>query len=154
MDQETRILESDHHSIRLWLRLFTCSSLIERYLRRELREEFNFTLSRFDLLAQLERAPGGLTMGELTERIMVSGGNVTNLAKQLEKERLIKRTPTTIDRRTFMVTLTKKGRIDFRKMARRHEEWIIKLLGDMDEDEVATLSKLLAKMKQTVLSAY
>ena len=47
-DHETRLVEDDHHSIKLWLRLLTCTSLIEGDLRTSLREEFNTTLPRFD----------------------------------------------------------------------------------------------------------
>ena len=63
--------------MRLWLRLFTCSQLIERAIRVRLRREFNTTLPRFDLMAQLERNPDGLKMGELSKRLMVTGGNIT-----------------------------------------------------------------------------
>ena len=79
-DHETRLVESDHHSLKLWLRLLTCSSLIEKKLRDELRLSFDMTLPRFDFLAQLERAPDGLTMGELSKRMMVSGGNISGIA--------------------------------------------------------------------------
>lgn len=86
IDHETRLIEADHHSIKLWLRLLTCSSLIEGRLRNALREEFDTTLPRFDFLAQLERSPSGLTMGELSRRMMVSGGNISCIATQLVEE--------------------------------------------------------------------
>ena len=46
-----------------------------RAIRQRLRNSFDITLARFDLMAQLERHPEGLTMGELSRRMMVSGGN-------------------------------------------------------------------------------
>lgn len=42
---------------RLWLRLLACTTLIEGELRRRFREEFDFTMPRFDVLAQLDREP-------------------------------------------------------------------------------------------------
>lgn len=150
LDRETRLHEDDHHSIKLWLRLLTCSSLIETRLRSALREQFGSTLPRFDLLSQLERNPDGLTMGELSQRMMVSGGNVSGIASQLVKEGLIDRTAVPENRRTFIVKMTPPGRRSFAKMATAHEEWVIKLLGHLQHDEVGELMGLLNRVKQAL----
>jgi len=149
-DRETRLVENDHHSIKLWLRLLTCSSLIESHLRTALREEFDTTLPRFDFLAQLDRAPEGLAMGELSKRMMVSGGNVSGIAGQLVKEGLISRQPVPDNRRTFIVKLSPKGRQFFNKMATRHEQWVISLLGQLSLKDVNQLMGLLSKVKTTL----
>jgi len=148
LDHETRLQEDDHHSVKLWLRLLTCSSMIETALRTALRESFDTTLPRFDLLAQLERSPDGLTMGQLSQRMMVSGGNVSGIASQLVKEGLIDRNPVPDNRRTFIVKLTPKGRRFFRKMAEQHEQWVISMLGQLESDEVEQLMGLLQRVKQ------
>ncbi len=152
-DQETRLTEEDHHSIKLWLRLLTCSSLIEGKLRAKLREEFDTTMPRFDFMAQLSRVPEGLTMGELSKRMMVSGGNVSGIATQLVKEQLVDRTPVPENRRTFIVKLTNKGDKAFTAMAARHEEWVIELLGQLTEGDVSKLMSLLAKVKSAASPA-
>ena len=146
-DLETRVDESDHHSLKLWLRLITCSSLIEKELRDKLRISFDMTLPRFDFLAQLERSPSGLTMGHLSKRMMVSGGNVSGIAAQLVKEGLISRSPLPNNRRTFIVSLTEKGRNTFKDIARAHETWIIEMLGQIKKDDVKQLMELLNKVK-------
>ena len=151
-DHETRLVESDHHSLKLWLRLLTCSSLIEKKLRDELRLSFDMTLPRFDFLAQLERAPDGLTMGELSKRMMVSGGNISGIAAQLADEGLIDRCQVPNNRRTFIVTLTQKGRDEFETIAKAHERWVIEMLGQLDQDDVNQLMNLLLKVKNTVLT--
>lgn len=153
LDHETRLHEDDHHSIKLWLRLLTCSSLIESSIRNSLREEFGTTLPRFDFMSQLQRVPEGMTMGELSERMMVSGGNVSGIATQLVKEGLISRQSLPSDRRTFMVKLTDSGLNVFNEMAIRHEEWVISLLGDIDQEDVHQLFQLLGKVKKTVSKA-
>ena len=150
LDHETRLQEDDHHSVKLWLRLLTCSSMIETSLRTALRESFDTTLPRFDLLAQLERVPDGLTMGQLSQRMMVSGGNVSGIASQLVKEGLIDRNPVPDNRRTFIVKLTPKGRRSFRKMAEQHEHWVISMLGHLKSDEVDQLMDLLQRVKQGI----
>lgn len=151
-DHETRLVESDHHSLKLWLRLLTCSSLIEKRLRDELRLSFDMTLPRFDFLSQLERAPDGLTMGELSKRMMVSGGNISGIAAQLVDEGLIDRCQVPNNRRTFIVTLTQKGRNEFETIAKAHERWVIEMLGQLDQDDVKQLMSLLLKVKNTVLT--
>lgn len=148
LDQESRLQEDDHHSIKLWLRLLTCSSMIERRLRNSLRERFDTTLPRFDFMAQLERVPDGLSMGELSRRMMVSGGNVSGLATQLVAEGLIERNPAPGNRRTFIVKLTPKGRRLFSKMAAEHEQWVIGMLGHLSSGDVEQLMRLLRQVKE------
>ena len=110
LDSESRISEGDHLALKLWLRLLTCTNLVEATLRQNLRESFDSTLPRFDLLAQLDRHPEKLRMGELSSLMMVSGGNVTGLVTQMEKDGLVNRTPMETDRRTFQVGLTRAGK--------------------------------------------
>jgi DNA-binding MarR family transcriptional regulator len=138
-------------ALRLWLRLLTCSTMVEQRMRQLLKEEFNTTLPRFDLLAALDRAEGGLTMGELSRWLMVSNGNVTGVADRLEAEGLIKRTPSPDDRRTQIVTITEKGRKDFKSMATAHESWIKELFSDLSSADVESLMDLLTRAKQSVV---
>ena len=79
MDLEARAHSEHPEELRLWLRLLTCTQLVEKQVRTALREQFDTTLPRFDLMAQLERAPDGLRMNELSRRMMVTGGNVTGI---------------------------------------------------------------------------
>ena len=114
----------DPMALRTWLRLLTCHNQIEANLRNRLRLGFDTTLPRFDLMAQLEREREGLTMGELSRRMMVTGGNVTTIVDQLEKEQLVQRQSLPADRRAFRVSLTPAGRKAFAAMAQAHEGWV------------------------------
>ena len=90
IDAETKVAQDpgDHKAeLRLWLRLLTCTRLIENEVRRKLRRDFDFTLSRFDLLAQLDKASDGMVLGEVSKRLMVSPGNVTSLVERSDRER-------------------------------------------------------------------
>ena len=153
LDQESRLHEHDHHSIKLWLRLLTCSSMIESSIRNSLRAEFGTTLPRFDFMSQLQRVPEGMTMGELSERMMVSGGNISGIATQLVKEGLVNREPLPSDGRTYVAKLTPKGLQEFSRMAARHEEWVIELLGNLPREDVDQLYELLGKVKATISRA-
>jgi DNA-binding MarR family transcriptional regulator len=133
--------------LRLWLRLYAATSGIEREMRRFLRVGFATTLPRFGLMAALERAPEGLRMGELSHRLMVSGGNVTSIVDGLERDGLVRRRQPPSDRRTSYVLLTERGRAAFATMARAHERWIHDLLADLPDGEIDALTDLLAKLK-------
>src|SRR4029453_3471130 len=148
MDREFNARRGDHSALRIWLRLLTCTQLIERRVRSGLREEFGTTLPRFDLMAQLERHPGGLKMNELSRMLMVTGGNVTAIVDQLEKEGLVERLDEPADRRAFRIRLTRSGEKSFAEMARAHEQWVVELLGGLSRKEHEELLKLLAKLKQ------
>lgn len=153
MDLEARAHEDHHDALRLWLRLLTCTQLIEQQVRSRLREQFETTLPRFDLMAQLERAPDGLKMNELSRRMMVTGGNVTGITDQLEAERMVQRVPVEGDRRAVLIRLTPTGRKAFAEMAGVHEGWIVESLSGLSEREVGTLHKLLGKVKQHINAA-
>jgi DNA-binding MarR family transcriptional regulator len=147
VDVETRSNEDDHQSLRLWLRLLACTNLIETRVRQRLKARYGTTLPRFDLMAQLDRAAAGLKMGELSRRMMVTGGNVTGITDLLEKERLVVREPDAADRRAFRVRLTPAGRRQFRRMAAEHERWVIELLDGLTPRQRDQLVELLGVLK-------
>jgi DNA-binding MarR family transcriptional regulator len=147
MDLEARGHGEHPEALRLWLRLLTCTQLVEKEVRSRLRERFATTLPRFDLMAQLERAPQGLKMNELSTRMMVTGGNVTGITDQLVGEGLVDRLTVAGDRRACRVRLTAKGRRLFREMAHEHEAWIVDAFAALSERELATLHRLLGKVK-------
>jgi DNA-binding MarR family transcriptional regulator len=153
LDRETASRTDDHQALRLWLRLLTCSQLIEGEVRARLRERFDTTLPRFDLMSQLWRYPGGLKMSELSQHLMVTGGNVTGIVDLLEKDALAERTPEPDDRRAYRVRLTRAGRKAFGEMARAHEGWIVELLGGLSRREQAEIHKLLGQLKRVTLEA-
>jgi DNA-binding MarR family transcriptional regulator len=147
-DLATRLTGDHHQSLKLWLRMLSCTVRIENAIRTRLRSSFDITLPRFDLMAQLERHPEGLRMGELSRRMMVTGGSVTGITDQLEQEGLVARVPDPADRRAYSVVLTGAGREAFARMAAVHERWVAELLGDMPAADKAQMIALLDKMKR------
>jgi DNA-binding MarR family transcriptional regulator len=152
-DRETIARADDHRALRIWLRLLTCTQLIERQVRSRLRSQFDTTLPRFDLMAQLERHREGLKMNELSRLLMVTGGNVTAIVDQLEKEGLVERLDEPDDRRAFRIRLTKSGERTFIDMARAHEEWVVDLLAGLSRRDQDDLLRLLARVKENAVEA-
>jgi DNA-binding MarR family transcriptional regulator len=150
MDAETRVDRADHTAIRLWLRMLATNRLVETRTRRLLQERYQTTLPRFDLMAQLERVPKGLKMGELSRRMMVTGGNVTGITDMLEDEGLVERAAYPGDRRATRVRLTVAGRRAFAAMAVAHERWIVEAFGAMTKREMSAMAALLARLKAHV----
>ncbi len=152
MDQEARLhgttLAEHPHELRLWLRLLTCTQLIETQVRTGLRVQFNTTLPRFDLMAQLERSPDGLKMNELSARMMVTRGNITGITGQLVAEGLLARIEVPGDKRASRITLTPLGRTQFNAMAAEHESWIVQAFSGLSSKDIASLHALLGRVKQ------
>jgi DNA-binding MarR family transcriptional regulator len=137
-------------ALRLWLRLLTCSTRIEQTVAQRLRDEFDTTLPRFDMLSALDRAgEAGLTMGEAAGMLMVSNGNITGLATRLKTDGLIEGMAGA-DRRVQRVRLTPLGQTRFAAMARAHERWIEALFGDLTETEADELTRLLERTKRSL----
>ena len=147
MDMEARAHSEHPEALRLWLRLLTCTQIVEKRVRSGLRQHFDTTLPRFDLMAQLERAPEGLKMNELSRRMMVTGGNVTGITDQLAAEGMVDRVDVAGDRRAYRVRLTAKGRKLFNDMARQHEDWVVEAFSVLSDKDVAVLHRLLGKVK-------
>jgi len=146
-DMEQRAHADHHASLRLWLRLLSCTTRIEDTIRQRLREQFGITLPRFDLMAQLEREAEGLAMGEVSRRMMVTGGNVTTIVDQLEREQLVQRLPVPGDRRSYRLSLTEAGRNTFATMAQAHQAWVRELLSPLSAKEQSQLAALLGTLK-------
>jgi len=153
LDAETRALESprDHTSeLRLWLRMLTCTNMIEAEIRRRLRERFDVTLPRFDLMAQLDKTPDGLSLGEISRRMMVSNGNVTGLVERLAEDGLVERRASDTDRRSTFVRLTDEGRAAFAEMAAEHAGWVGELFGALSSNDIDILLDRLSRTKASV----
>lgn len=146
-DPELAFAQDDHEALRLWLRLFTTTTMVERVVDSTLKREFGSSLPRFDLLAQLHRAPDGLRMGELSERILVTNGNVTWLVAALEREGFVKRRPDAADRRATVVRLTATGRRHFETMAAAHEVLIADIFSNLSPTERRALHTALGTVK-------
>jgi DNA-binding MarR family transcriptional regulator len=151
-DRESVVAEDDRLQLRLWLRLLTCTDLIEERVRGRLRTEFATSLPRFDVLAQLDRSPDGLTMGALSSRLMVSNGNVTGLIETMARDGLVERRANPADGRSALISATAAGRDLFGRMAPAHQGWIDGMMAGMSRAEMVLALELLGKLKQSVRS--
>ena len=142
----------ERSSVRLWLRLLSCTMAIEKVVQRRLSEGFGTSLARFDVLAALEREPEGMAMGALSRALLVSGGNVTQLVQKLAADGLVALSPSPTDRRSSIARLTDKGAVHFAELAAAHHDWVDELLAGVEPalrdglyDALGTLKTSIAK---------
>ena len=150
-DFETGVSADDGLELRVWLRLLTCSTLIEHGVRQGLHRSFDTTLPRFDVLAQLQRAGKPLSMGDLSRRLMVTNGNVTGLVDRLKSEGLVDRRRSDGDRRVQIVSLTQAGAAAFERMAADNRRWVTGMMAGLSRKEKDALFALLGRLKSAVL---
>lgn len=136
--------------VRVWLRLLACTTLISGELRRRFRENFDITIPRFEILAQLDRQPGGLVLGELSRRLLVSPANLTPIIERLIKDGFITRSASSLDRRIQIVCLTVEGQRKFRRMAKKHGGWLTELFSDLPREDLEQLNTMLTRLKSAV----
>ncbi len=133
--------------LRLWIRLLRASRTIEAELRERLKQQFDTTLPRFDVLAALYRSPEGMLMSDLSRYLLVSNGNVTGIVDRLVSEGLVLRARRNGDRRTSIVRLTRAGNEQFRAMAAAHEGWVDELLGGVSGNDTRRLTAMLKSFR-------
>ena len=150
VESGTAAEQKGHLELRVWLRLLGCSGKMESILGQRLRKEFGTSLARFDVLAQLERFPEGLSMSDLSRRLIVSNGAVTGLVDKLGEVGLVSRHEDPNDRRSMIVKLTRKGREAFLRMARRHEEWVVSILGELSVEAQSELLQNLTLLQRNL----
>ena len=137
-------------NVRLWLRLLSCTMVVEKRLKRRLSEQFDTTLPRFDVLAALDRHPEGMTMGALSSSLLVSNGNVTALVQTLVRDGWAALSASPTDRRASIVALTETGAAEFARLAAAHHDWIDQWLGGLEGHERVSLYGLLGRLKEAI----
>jgi len=141
----------DTHSknaLRAWIQLTKCAKRIEGHVNRRFAESHETSLSRFDVLANLERCEGhaaGAT--ELSRMLLASQGNITRLLDRMEQDRLVRRRPGVQDKRVSEVQMTRAGEALFARLAQDHEAWTDTVFGALTNDELKQLAGLLGKLR-------
>ena len=124
---------------------------IEKEVQRRFAER-GMTLPRFDVLAALDRH-GEMNKGALSEALLVSNGNTTQLVRKLAEDGLVETRRLPEDRRTSLVKLTEEGRQQFRRLARAHQDWIDQMVGGLDFTQRERIYVALGTLKLSIAQA-
>lgn len=131
------------NEIRLWLQLLGAYGRIYNDLNRVLADQNGLSIAKFDLLAQLYRYPDGLSMGELSDNLKVSSGNISGLITRLRKDGLVQRKMSADDRRSFTASLTLEGHNRFEGAMKVHQKEISKKLQFATTEEIDNVTESL-----------
>lgn len=132
--------------LRVWLRLLDRNRNFLNRLRASLRDDFETTLPRFDVMATLSWHEDGLRMSALSTHLKVSNGNVTGIVESLIREGLVLREVAPDDKRAATVSLTSLGHQRFQQMAVAHETWVNGMFANLDSEQLDLLAGLLEQL--------
>ena len=110
---------------------------LNRRLRAQ-RADTSVTLTQLAALSTLKRH-GALTPGELAAHEKVQPPSMTRVLAALEERGLVERRPHPTDGRQAYVELTAEARDLLRSEVRMREAWLARKLGELTEEERATL---------------
>jgi DNA-binding MarR family transcriptional regulator len=147
MEATTKRMSDDREPLRAWLDLLGVSTAIKKGVDARLRERFGVSLSRFDVMAALDRAgEAGLTGKGLSARLKVTEGNTTQVTAPLIADGLVRRSVSAEDGRVAIFQLTAKGERLFARMAEANRGWIAEAFGALSPVDTAMLRRLLASL--------
>lgn len=137
--------------LQLWHTILDIHGTIFARLNHDLVREFGITLAKFDVLAQLDRSPEGLTQIDLSRQLKVTGGNVTGLVRRMIADGLISRETSSSDRRAFVVQLTAHGRTLYRSARKRHDALLAQTFGAFGDERAVQARDILRQLAHAMV---
>jgi MarR family 2-MHQ and catechol resistance regulon transcriptional repressor len=134
----------EEQALRLWIALARCYVTFSRAVACKVAE-YDLTAPQFGVLEALFHL-GPLSLGELAEKLLVTGGNVTYVMDRLEDHGLVERERSGDDRRVVRAHLTSKGRATIEAVFPDHVGFVRGLVEELSPDEQDTLRELLKKL--------
>jgi len=139
---------SEEEALRLWIALARCYQTFSRAVACKIGE-FDLTTAQFGVLEALHHL-GPLQLGELAEKLLVTGGNVTYVMDRLEDQGLVTRERSEEDRRVVRAHLTAKGRELVAGVFPDHTRTVEALAGELTADERGEMRRLLKKLGRAI----
>lgn len=137
--------DDDADTLRLWLYLVKSVLPLEREVSAQLQRTCGQSLTRFDVLAQLDRhGPQGV--GQLAQRLIASAGNITSLLNRMEREGLVSRVSDDADGRAQRIEATERGVRAYWDMIPVHTDIVRQRLAGVSSADKVALIGLLRKL--------
>ncbi|MBE0642513.1 MAG: MarR family transcriptional regulator [Bacteroidetes bacterium] len=131
-------------ALALWVKLARAYSVFNRESAHDIRR-YGLTQPQFGALECLYHL-GPMTIGDLSRKMLVSGGNMTCVIDNLEKEGHVRRVQSEVDRRSVTVELTPQGQELIGRIFPQHAALIENVASVLDANEQDELSRLLKKL--------
>ena len=131
-----------------WLYMMRVSSKIEHSSAEHL-SRYDLTPAQFDVLAHLS-VKSGISQQALSERLLVTKGNVCGLIDRMESRGLVSRQSDPDDRRLNLLHLTEAGKELANRAVPAHEDFLKGQMSHLGETDQQTLSKLLRELDKSL----
>ncbi|MEX0719707.1 MAG: MarR family transcriptional regulator [Balneolaceae bacterium] len=136
--------KDEKETLNAFIKLTRASESVNSRLSRHLTEA-NLTISQFGTLEALLHL-GPLNQKELGEKLLRSGGNITLVIDNLEKNGLVIRSKNPNDRRAVIINLTKKGKTFIMDFFPQHLAKIIEEFSVLTSAEKKSLAIICKKL--------
>lgn len=136
--------KEEDRALAMWVKLARAYAVFNKLTVKDIRRH-GLTQPQFGAIECLFHL-GPMTIGDLSRKMLVSGGNMTCVVDNLEKEGLVQRIQREEDRRSVMVELTESGRRLIARIFPEHATVIAQVASVLDTDEQGQLSRLLKKL--------
>lgn len=140
--------EEEGRALRVWISLARAYGSFARAVTVKVGE-YGLTTPQFGILEALHHL-GPLPLGELAEKLLVTGGNVTYIMDRLESQGLVTRRRSDEDRRVVLARLTAEGRATVENVFPDHAAFVATLAGHLEDDEQDELRRLLKKLGKAI----
>lgn len=108
-------------------------------------QEYDLTVPQFGALEALYHL-GPLSLGDLADKLLVTGGNVTYVMDRLEDQGLVTRYRSNTDRRVVRARLTEEGRALVGRVFPEHAAYIEHLCRHLSAEDQQELRRLLKQL--------
>jgi MarR family 2-MHQ and catechol resistance regulon transcriptional repressor len=142
--------EGQRTALGLWIALARCYSTYAKAIAQKV-QEYDLTTPQFGALEALYHL-GPLSLGELADKLLVTGGNVTYVMDRLEGRGLVKRYRSTDDRRVVRAELTLEGRDLVADVFPGHADYIEHLCRHLSPREQEDMRRMLKALGQGIAS--
>jgi MarR family 2-MHQ and catechol resistance regulon transcriptional repressor len=136
--------ESQGVALGVWIALARCYATFTKAVAAKV-QDYELTVPQFGALEALYHL-GPLSLGELADKLLVTGGNVTFVMDRLESQGLVARYRSDTDRRVVLARLTESGRDLVARVFPEHAEYIERLCRHLDPDEQDEMRRLLKQL--------
>jgi MarR family transcriptional regulator, 2-MHQ and catechol-resistance regulon repressor len=137
-------------SLRLWVTLARCYATYAKAIAARV-QDYGLTTPQFGTLEALYHL-GPLSLGELADKLLVTGGNVTYVMDRLEDQGLVYRYRRPDDRRVIQAKLTPEGRDLVAEVFPGHAGYIEHLSRHLSTEEQEALRGLLKRLGTSIQS--
>lgn len=139
--------EDEKASIRLILSIGRAFKSVDEYVRPRMRL-LGLTMTEFSVLSVLYHN-GDTQLGQLSQRILLTGASTTYTVKKLEQRGLLLRTPLLQDHRVIMGSLTTKGRKLLEHIFPLHAAHLTEAMHELSIEEKNGITKLLLRLSSS-----